>query len=191
MTKKIDFMELVMQRYSVRAYSNNPVEQEKIDRCIEAARLAPSACNSQPWTFIVVNDVEKKSSLADTTSNKLLPLNHFTKQAPVMIVLVIEKPKFTAELGSFIKDRDFSLIDIGIAAEHICLQAVSDGLGTCMLGWFNEKKVREILEIPSGKRIGLMITLGYPKNAKRKNRPRKGVEEVLRFNSYRNRAPAF
>ncbi len=84
----MDFFDLVRKRYSVRAYSPKPVEPEKIQRCIEAARLAPSACNSQPWTFIVVDDPQIKNNLADTTSNKLLPLNHFTKQAPVMIVIV-------------------------------------------------------------------------------------------------------
>ena len=190
MTEKFDFLELVRHRYSVRAYSDKPVEPEKIERCIEAARLAPSACNSQPWTFVVVNDPGKKNDLADTTSNKLIPLNHFTKKAPVMIVIVLEKPKLTSELGSLIKDRELPLIDIGIAAEHICLQAVSEGLGTCMLGWFNEKRVKKILKIPASKRIGLMITIGYPANDKRKNRPRKGTEEILRFNSYDNRVPA-
>jgi len=185
MAENRDFLELVRQRYSVRAYKDRPVEPEKIERCIEAARLAPSACNSQPWTFVVVTDTEKKTRLADTTSNKLLPLNHFTKQAPVLIVIVIEKQNFTADLGGFIKDRDFPLIDIGIAAEHICLQAVTEGLGTCMLGWFNEKKVRKILDIPTGKRVGLMITLGYPSGDSRKNRPRKGTDEILRFDTYK------
>jgi nitroreductase len=188
---EMDFLDLVNKRHSVRAYSNKPVQQEKIERCIEAARLAPSACNSQPWTFIVVTDTEKRNNLADTTSNKLLPLNHFTKQAPVMIVIVIEKPKLTAELGSFIKDREFPLIDIGIAAEHICLQAVAEGLGTCMLGWFNEKKVKKILGIPASKRVGLMITMGYPSGNSRKNRPRKETDEILRYNHYKNQDPEF
>jgi nitroreductase len=183
----MDFLDLVKKRYSVRAYSDKPVEPEKIERCIEAARLAPSACNSQPWTFIVVDDSQIKNSLADTTSNKLLPLNHFTKQAPVMIVIVLEKPKLTSELGSLIKDREYPLIDIGIAAQHICLQAVTEGLGSCMLGWFDEKKAKRILEIPVGKRIGLMITLGYPANKERKIRPRKKMQEIVRFNGYNNR----
>lgn len=185
--QKIDFLDLVRQRHSVRAYSDKPVELEKIQRCIEAARLAPSACNSQPWTFIVVDDPQIKNTLADTASNKLLPLNHFTKQAPVIIAIVIEKPKLIAELGGLVKDREYPLIDIGIAAEHICLQAVAEGLGTCMLGWFDEKKAKKILQIPAGKRIGLMITLGYPANKKRKNRPRKEMEEIVRFNRYNNR----
>ena len=77
-----DFLDLVRKRYSVRAYRDKPVEPEKIERCIEAARLAPSACNSQPWTFIIVSDTEKKNKLADSTSNRLLPLNHIPGNAP-------------------------------------------------------------------------------------------------------------
>lgn len=189
MKDNIDFLDLVRQRHSVRAYSSRPVEPEKIQHCLEAARLAPSACNSQPWTFIVVDDPQIRNNLADTTSNRLLPLNHFTKQAPIILVIVIEKPKLTAELGSLIKDREYPLIDIGIAAEHICLQAVKEGLGTCMLGWFDEMAAKRILEIPGRKRIGLMITLGYPANRATKNRPRKKMEEIVRFNSYKNSNP--
>ncbi|GAJ19588.1 unnamed protein product, partial [marine sediment metagenome] len=118
------------------------------------------------------------------TSNKMLPLNHFTKQAPVLIAIVLEKAKVITQIGGTIKNKEFPLIDIGIAAEHICLQAVSEGLGTCMLGWFNEKKVKQLLNIPSRKRVLLIITLGYPSNNRIRLKMRKELKEIVRYNSY-------
>lgn len=181
--KVLDFLDLVSHRQSDRAYFDKQVEEDKLLRCIEAARLAPSACNSQPWTFVVVNDKELKNKIADSTSNRLLPLNHFTKQAPVHIVIVQEFANLTSSIGRAIKDKDYTLIDIGIAAEHFCLQAASEGLGSCMIGWFNEKKVKTLLNIPTNKRPLLIITLGYSADKMRKKK-RKSIEKIIRFNKY-------
>ena len=120
-----DFLELVQLRQSVRAYRPAPVEKEKITRCLEAARLAPSACNAQPWTFIVVDDASIKNRLADLTADRWLPLNHWTKQAPVHVVLVVEATNLTSRLGAWFKQRDFAWMDVAIAAEHFCLQAAA------------------------------------------------------------------
>ena len=177
------FNELVNLRQSNRTYSNKEVEKEKIITCIEAARLSPSACNSQAWKFIVVDNPEIKKKLAQTTSNRLLPLNHFTNQAPVHIVLVNEGSNFTASLGNKIKNKNFSLIDIGIAAEHFCLQAAELGLGTCMIGWFNEKKVKKLLQIPEKKRPELIITIGYPSD-KQRDKKRKKIKNIMSYNKY-------
>ena len=177
------FLELVNKRQSNRAYSDKPIEKEKVVICIEAARVAPSACNSQPWKFIVVDDPELKSKLAQTTANKLLPLNHFTNKAPVHIVIVNEGSNFTATLGNKIKNRNYSLIDIGIAAEHFCLQAEELGLGTCMIGWFKEKEVKQLLNIPDKKRPELIITIGYPADEYRKKK-RKNMEKIMSYNTY-------
>ena len=127
------FLELVRSRQSVRAYNKKPVETEKIKRCLEAARLAPSACNAQAWKFIVVDNTELKNNLADAAEDRILSMNHFTKQAPVHIVVVREAPNVTSKLGSIIKNKAYTLIDLGIATEHFCLQAVAEGLGTCIL----------------------------------------------------------
>ena len=181
--KVLDFLNLVSHRQSDRAYFDKQVEEDKLLRCIEAARLAPSACNSQPWTFVVVNDKELKNKIADSTSNRLLPLNHFTKQAPVHIVIVKEFANLTSSIGRAIKDKDYTLIDIGIAAEHFCLQAASEGLGSCMIGWFNEKKVKTLLNIPTNKRPLLIITLGYSAD-KMREKKRKSIEKIIRFNKY-------
>ena len=179
----MQFSELVKLRQSVRAYKPDSVDPDKILRCIEAARIAPSACNSQPWKFIIVDNPELKNKTAQTTSNRFLPLNHFTKQAPVHIVIINEGSNLTASLGNKIKNKQYSLFDIGIAAEHFCLQAVEEGLGTCILGWFNEKKLRELLKIPDNKRPELIITVGYP-NEKLRKKKRKTIEKITSYNEY-------
>jgi nitroreductase len=176
-------MHLFLSRQSDRAYEPRPVDRALVERCVEAARLAPSACNAQPWKFIVVDNPELKNQIADATADRILPMNHFTKQAPVHVVIVRESPNLTSYLGSALKDRDFPLIDIGIAAEHFCLQAEAEGLGSCMLGWFKEKQVKKILHIPKNKRVELIITLGYPAGKKREKR-RKSMNDILSYNTY-------
>lgn len=178
-----DLLNLIHQRQSDRAYLDKPVEEEKLQRILEAGRLAPSACNAQPWKFIVINEPELKNKIADCTSSKVLGMNHFTKQAPIHIVIIEEKANFTSNAGSLIKNKKFPLIDIGIAAEHICLQAAAEGLGTCMLGWFDEPKVKKLLNIPKSKRVPLIITLGYPAQETRDKR-RKDLNQIITYNSY-------
>jgi len=184
MTNNNWFYDLIAKRQSDRAYSNTPIEKEKIERILEAARLSPSACNAQPWRFIVVNDPILKNKLADTTSNKILGLNHFTKQAPTHIVIVMENANFTSNFGSLVKRKHFPLIDIGIAAEHICLAATNEGLGSCMIGWFNESAVKKLLNIPNNKRPILIITLGYSQNSETRDKKRKDLKNIVSYNNY-------
>jgi nitroreductase len=178
------FLRLIHTRQSVRSYSDKSVEPDKIARCLEAARLSPSACNAQPWTFIVINDPDLKTQIANASADKLLPLNHFAKQAPLIVAVVMEKPNLTSKLGELIKDKKFTLIDIGIAASNFCLQAHAEGLGTCMLGWFAEDKIKKILHIPKNKRLVLLITVGYPGSSKQRTKIRKSVKEIIRYNRY-------
>jgi nitroreductase len=176
---------LIKKRQSVRKYTSRPVEPEKLERCLEALRLAPSASNSQPWRVVVVDEPELVKKVAQATIGPLSTFNNFVPQAPVIIALIIEKMSATAQIGAYLKNREYPLIDIGIAAEHFCLQAAEDGLGTCMLGWFDEKEVKKLLQIPRGKRIGLLITLGYaPDDYTVREKKRKGMGEVVKFNSY-------
>ncbi len=157
-------------RQSDRKYSDKPVEKEKLERIIEAGRMAPSACNAQPWKFIVVTEPELLQKIAEAASAKLLGMNSFVGQAPVQIVIVREQPNFSSKVGATIKNKDYSLIDIGIASENICLQAEAEGLGSCMIGWFDEKGLRKILGIPTSKSVELMITLGYSLSEQREKR---------------------
>jgi nitroreductase len=158
----MDFADLIMVRQSVRRYADRPVEPEKLHQLIESVRLAPSASNSQPWKVIIVDEPPLREAVARATFSSTITFNRFVPQAPVIAVLTVEKPKAVTQIGGWVKSREFPLIDIGIAAEHFCLQAADLGLGTCMLGWFDEKKIKLLLGIPRGTRVGLLITLGYP-----------------------------
>ena len=179
----MDFKSLVSTRQSDRSYTDEPVETEVLERILECARLAPSACNAQPWHIIVVDDPRLKNQVADATSEKLLGMNHFTKQAPVHLSLIEESANFTSNFGSWVKRKHFPLIDIGIIAEHICLAAASEGLGSCMIGWFDENKVKKLLDIPKSKRVQLIITLGFPAKETR-TKTRKPIEEIVSYNRY-------
>lgn len=180
----MSFLELTNKRYSVRNYKSTPVEREKIDRCVEAARLAPSACNSQPWKFIIVDDSQLRSELAKAAFEGILKFNHFAFKAPVLVLIVSQRQKASAKFGSIVKKKNFTLMDIGIAAEHFCLQAAEEGLGTCMLGWFNEKKVKKTLSIPRSKRVELIISAGFSANKNIPRKKRKTIEEILSYNKY-------
>jgi nitroreductase len=181
----MDFNELINQRQSVRKYSDRPVEHEKIETITEAVHLAPSACNSQPWRIIFVDEPGLKNEVAKATFSKTIAFNKFAVEAPVIAVLVIEKAKLIAQIGGTIKNMEYPKIDIGIAAAHFCLQAAELGLGTCMIGWFDEKKIKNLLNIPENRKIGLVITLGYaPEGYKLRKKIRKPVEQICGFNSY-------
>lgn len=178
------FQWLINNRQSVRGYMPDMVEKEKLERILEAGRLSPSACNAQPWKFIVVDEPELKNKIADATSNRVIGINHFTKQAPVHIVVVLESANFNSNFGSFVKDKNLPLIDIGIAAAHLCLQATAEGLGTCILGWFNERTIKKLLDIPRRKRVLLVITLGYSASDELREKRRKTIDEVVSINKY-------
>lgn len=182
-----DFYSLVNTRESVRRYLDKEVETEKIEQIIESCRLAPSACNSQPWKFVVVSEPNLKNKLAKTSYGPLLRFNKFADQAPVIAALVVEKPKWYAKAGGNIKDKDFAEMDNGIVASYFCLQAAELGLGTCMIGWFDEPKVKKLLNIPESKRISLLITLGYPAKERRK-KIRKNINEICAFNNYNHKS---
>jgi nitroreductase len=183
MDKGQEMLELIKARQSDRAYTDQHVEMEKIDRILEAGRLAPSACNAQPWKFIIVDEPGLLEQLAIASSAKLLGMNSFVGQAPLQIVVVRESANMTSKIGATIKDKDYSLIDIGIASENICLQAAAEELGTCMIGWFDEKSVKDILKIPASKRVELLITVGYPAKPKREKK-RKPKDETVSRNRY-------
>lgn len=176
-------LELILRRQSDRKYSKKPVETEKLDRIIEAGRMAPSACNAQPWKFVVVTDPSLIQKLSQAATERVTGMNNFVSQAPVHIVIVREKPNLSSKIGGKIKNKDYSHIDIGIATENICLQAKSEGLGSCIIGWFDEKQVRNILGIPSSKRVELIITLGYSMSEYREKK-RKPKEITVSYNKY-------
>lgn len=179
------FSELIAIRQSVRKYQDKSVEDEKIAQLIEAVRLSPSASNSQPWKVIIVNDPALKDAVARATFSTFISFNKFVPQAPVLAVFTIQKPKVITQIGGRLKDREFPLIDIGIAAENFCLQAAELGLGTCMLGWFDEEAIKTLLHVPKKTRVGLVITLGYAVDGyPLRKKIRKDMSEMCSFNRY-------
>jgi len=172
------FMELAIKRYSTRKYLVKDVELEKIQSCIEAARMAPSACNSQPWRFHVVREPNLRSTVAKATLQKGIALNKFTLEVPVLVVLTVSKGNLKTKVGQMVSGLPYYLIDAGIAAEHFCLQASALGLGTCMIGWFQEKVIKANLNVKSDERVALVIALGYPEDDFTRAKVRKELEEI-------------
>lgn len=179
-----NFLELCRRRESTRQYDPvRPVARVAIERCLEAARLAPSACNSQPWRFIVVDEPAAKAALAAVAFTGVHNFNKFAAEAPVLIIAIRELSKFAARAAGWVRGLEYSLIDLGIACEHLILQAAEEGLGTCWIGWFDERAVRKKLGLPRDTKIDIIIPLGYPANEGVHQKIRKPPEEVWRFHS--------
>jgi nitroreductase len=179
------FLELVRSRRSIRRFLPRPVEREKILTCLEAARLAPSAENVQPWRFVVIDDPDLKKKLTDKIFSGIYFVSKFAAQAPVLILILARLDFLANRLGRQIQGVPFYLIDIGIAGEHLVLQAEELGLGTCWLGWFNHRQTRKILGIPRKYKIVCLIALGYYDKKPERPRPRKELEEIAWFNEIR------
>lgn len=178
----MDLIEIIKKRYSVRNYTPRPVSTNDINECLEASRLAPSACNSQPWQFIVVNTPELKNKLSSAMLSGIYGLNAFIKDAPVLVVIVTEKSKCFASICNFVRDTRLYLIDIGIACENFALRAAELGIGTCILGWYNEKEVKKTLGIQKQKKVELIISMGYPADSfEPKEKNRKKLPEISRY----------
>ncbi len=177
----MDFSELAKVRQSDRKYLDRPVEKEKIDQCLETARIAPSANNAQPWKFIVVDDPTLKEQVADCAAS--LGMNKFTHQAPVIVAVVLEKNNTMSAAASVLQNKEYRLLDLGIAVNQFCLQAADIGLGTCIIGWFNEKKVKALLGVDKKRRVPLLISLGYPDSPTRP-KTRKPLEKITGRNRY-------
>lgn len=174
-----NFFDLISKRQSCRNYLDKPVEKEKLVKCIEAARIAPSACNSQPWYFVVVNNKELAKKVAMCTQDKIM--NKFTSECQSFIIIVEESGNLTSRAGALMKQQDYRAIDLGIATEHLCLAATEQDLGTCILGWFNEKELKKLLNISKLKRIRLVVAIGYPGTGNTRKKVRKNIEEISTF----------
>lgn len=173
----MNFTEIAKARQSCRAYdATREVEQEKLDAILEAGRLSPSACNGQPYRFTVCRGETAKAVAACVTG---MGMNKFAADAPVMIVISEESYVPSAALGAKVKKNDYRSIDIGIAAAYVTAEATAQGLGTCILGWFDDEKLRAICDLD--KPVRLVITLGYAKEGDSlREKKRKPLEELVR-----------
>lgn len=175
----MSFLEIANHRQSCRSYDENrEVEQQKLDSVLEAARLAPSACNGQPYHFTVCRG-ENAKEVAKATCG-IGGMNKFAVQAPVVIVVSEEDYNKSASLGAKIKKNDYRSIDIGIAVAYLTSEAASQGLSTCILGWLDDAKIRKICDIDHP--VRLVITLGYAKeNDALRAKKRKDIDELVSY----------
>jgi len=169
----MDLYEAIKSRYSVRSYLNKSVEQEKLDRILDAARLAPSGSNRQAWKFVVVRDAETRKKLVSACSNQ-----EFVSQAPVVIAAVGLMPDRIMSCGV-----PGDPVDVAIALEHVALAATSEGLGTCWIGSFHQDQVRTLLGIPANAKVIEVMTLGYPADHPQP-KTRKPMKELVCYDQW-------
>ena len=174
----MNFMEIAQARQSCRSYDETrPVEQEKLDVILEAARLSPSACNGQPYHFTVCRGSIAREVAAATMG---MGMNKFASQAPVCIVVSEEDYVKSAAVGAKLKKNDYRSIDIGIATAYLTAEAAAQGLSTCILGWLDDEKIRAICHLTHP--VRLVITLGYAKEGdKLRSKKRKELSELVTF----------
>jgi len=177
-------LEIILKRRSVRRFLDRPVEREKIEACLEAARLAPSAENVQPWRFIVVDDAEVRQRLAEEAFSGIYKASRFAARAPVLIVIIAHPDVVANKLGKAIQGTQYYLLDIGIAGEHLVLAATEMGLGSCWVGWFSKRGVRKVFAIPRKYDVVAMIALGYPDPTHLAPKRKKGLLDIVRYNNF-------
>ena len=167
----MDVMDAIKTRKSVRAYLDRPVEDEKLNAVLEAARLAPSASNRQEWRFVIVREPKTRIKLAAAAGGQM-----FVEEAPVLIVACAETDGHVMRCGQLCYP-----IDVAIALDHMSLAAVELGLGSCWIGLFDEKKVKEILHIPDEIRVVELMPLGYPSDPAAINKKRYPLDRIVKY----------
>ncbi len=172
----MNFYEIAQNRQSCRAYDpQRAVEKEKLDAVLQSARLAPSACNGQPY-LITVCTSNAAARVAKATQG--MGMNKFASDAPVLLVISEQPYVKTAALGAKVKGNDYRSIDIGIVSAYITAEAAAQGLGSCILGWFDDEKIRQICHLDAP--VRLVITLGYPKDGDAlRPKKRKSAEQLI------------
>ncbi|MEO0083574.1 MAG: nitroreductase family protein [candidate division WOR-3 bacterium] len=171
----MEFYDVIKQRCSVRAYKPTPIDDNVLERILEAGRLAPSAKNIQPWKFIVVKDPKIKQELVVACRNQ-----EFIAQAPIVICAVALEKIAWGRMGGYWSSYP---VDVAIALEHIILAATNEGLGTCWIGAYDESAVKKILNIPDDVKVIALTPLGYPAQ-ETSPRPRKPLSEITSFDSF-------
>ncbi|MEM2111174.1 MAG: nitroreductase family protein [Candidatus Bathyarchaeia archaeon] len=168
----MNFYDVLRTRRSIRSYKSDPIPEGTLNRILEAARIAPSGSNRQPWKFIIVKDQETKNRLVSACGNQ-----EFIAKAPLVIVAC--GCKIPTNRGGYMGDMSM-LVDVSIAFTHLILAARAEGLGTCWIGLFNNEEVKKILSIPEDVNVVAITPLGYPKDEKFvEHVPRKTLEEIV------------
>ena len=172
----MDFLEIANLRQSCRSYNETKdVEPEKLNAVLEAARLAPSACNGQPYHITVCKGQTARDVAAACQG---MGMNKFAPQAPIMLVISEMPYVKSAAVGAKLKKNDYRSIDIGIVSAYLTAEAATQGLSTCILGWLDDDKIRKICDLDMP--VRLVITLGYAKECDPlRNKKRKSIEELI------------
>ena len=173
----MNFTEIAQTRQSCRSYdAARAVEQEKLDAILASARLAPSACNAQPYHITVCKGEAAKAAAKAVQG---MGMNKFATDCPVMLVISEASYNATAALGARVKDNDYRSIDIGIMTAYLTAEATAQGLSTCILGWLDDKELRKICGIEE--KVRLVVSLGYAKaDDKLRQKKRKDMEELVK-----------
>ena len=173
----MNFSEIAQTRQSCRGYDEaKPVEQEKLDAILASARLAPSACNGQPYHLTVCRGETAKQVAAATQG---MGMNKFSSQAPVLIVISEMPYVKSAALGAKVKGNDYRSIDIGITCAYLTAEATAQGLSTCILGWLDDEKIRKICHLSHP--VRLVVTLGYAMDETLRDKKRKDLQELVTY----------
>jgi nitroreductase len=169
----MDVSQAIKERYSVRKYRDEEVTDAVLNKILEAARLAPSAANRQRWKFVVVRDPERRKALARAAAGQ-----RFVGEAPVVIAAVSLDPEYVMRCGV----PEYA-VDLAIAVDHMTLQAVELGLGTCWIGAFSQEEVKRILKIPENCKVVALLPIGYPADTPGP-KSRKSLDEVVCYETF-------
>ena len=181
----MSFAELVTNRQSCRDYKEDKVPREKLENIFATVRLAPSGCNGQPWRFVAVDDEETVKKVADCLlDDEVVPGNRFVLTAPAFVVVLESKSVLLPKIAERCGSQHYAKMDIGIATAHFVLAAEDEGLDTCILGWFDEEKIKQILEIPDDMVLRLAIAVGYGKDDTVRKKARKPLSKIVSYNKF-------
>jgi nitroreductase len=175
----VDFLDICKLRQSCRSFSDRPVEHEKLVKCVEAGRLTHSGCNAQPWSFVVVERPDMVDEIAKC--GRQLKQNAFLGTAKAFIIILEEHAVLSPVVSCFLDSQYYAKGDLGAAAAYVCLEAATQGLGSCHIGVYDRAKICELLNIPAEKQFGSVIALGYPADNAIRAKKRKPFEDIVRF----------
>lgn len=174
-----EFMDLCLRRQTCREFSDRPVEHGKLVQCVEAARLAPSGCNAQPWSFVVAETPEVVRQVGECVQQ--MGMNPYAMQAKAFVAIVEEHATLMPVIACLLDSQYFAQGDLGRAAAYFCLEAEAQGLGTCQFGIYDRAKLAKALGIPEEKQFGALIGIGYQANPEVRKKQRKAFDAVARF----------
>ena len=173
------FLDLCLRRQSCRNFSDKPVSHETLVQIVEAARLAPSGCNAQPWSFVVAETPEAVAAVAQ--AGQQMGANGFLEKAQAFVVVLEEHGVLMPSIRKVVDSQYFAKGDMGAATVSVCYAAADLGVGTCIIGMYDREKIAEALQFPVEKQFGALIAVGYPADDKIRTKIRKDADAIIRF----------